>query len=99
MIVLRAIYHYLGRFLLFWRDFLIGDDWWGAGIVLLGLGFTYLALHFGVTAFWIPMLFVTVSLAQNLLRARRRAAHAAAAQAMPAQPAGAHDPGRHPPVS
>jgi uncharacterized membrane protein len=76
MMVLRTIYHYLGRFVVFWRDFLIGNDWWGAGIVLLGLGLAYLAVHFGVTAFWVPMLFVTVSLTQNLLRARRPAARA-----------------------
>ena len=68
MNVLRAFYHYLKAFLLFWRDFLIGDDWWGAGIALAGLGFTYLTVHYGVSAFWIPVLFVTISLAQNLWR-------------------------------
>jgi hypothetical protein len=73
MNALRAFYLYLKAFLLFWRDFLIGDDWWGAGIALAGLGFTYLAVYYGITAFWIPVLFVTVSLAQNLWRMKRRA--------------------------
>ncbi len=77
MSILRAIYRYLRRFLLFWRDFLIGDDWWGAGIVLGGLGFTYLAIHYKFPAYWIPVLSVLVSLGQNLWRARRRSMQAA----------------------
>jgi hypothetical protein len=77
MIGLKVVYRYLKRFLLFWRDFLIGDDWWGAGIVLVGLALTYLAARYHLTAFWIPLVFVIASLAQNLWRTRRRALRAA----------------------
>lgn len=83
MRALRAIYHYLGRFLLFWRDFLIGDDWWGAGIVVAGLGLTYVAVRLHIAAFWIPVLFVLASLGQNLWRARRKAARSVASKARP----------------
>jgi hypothetical protein len=73
MRALGAIYRYLKAFALFWKDFLIGDDWWGALIALAGLGFTYLAVQYGVPAWWIPVVFVTASLAQNLWRVKRRA--------------------------
>lgn len=97
MTVLAASYRSLRAFLLFWRDFLIGDDWWGAGLALLGLGFTYLASRYGVAPFWIPVVFVTGSLAQNLWRMKRRANRTnSGAQAVPPQadPPDAIPPGR-----
>ena len=72
MSVLGPIYRYLKRFLLFWRDFLIGDDWWGAGIALVGLGLTYLAVHYHVAAYWVLVLLVTISLVQSLWRMEAR---------------------------
>ena len=73
---LRAVYGYLKRFVLFWRDFLIGDDWWGAGVALVGLGLTYVAVRVHVVAFWVPVLLVTVSLGQSLWRMEARSRRA-----------------------
>ena len=96
MMFLALSYRYLKRFVVFWKEFLIGDDWWGAGSVLVGLGLTYLAVHENVAAWWVPIVFVIASLAQNLVRAHRRVARTGseAQPAAPPKPSGDADPGR-----
>ncbi len=83
MMAFRTVLHYLGRFLLFWRDFLIGDDWWGAGIVLLGFGLTYLVVRRDAPAFWVLALFVAISLVQSLWRTKRNDKHETRSSAVP----------------
>ena len=59
---------YIKRFFIFLYDFLIGEDWLGAIIVLVGFGATYFVAHAGVTAYWIGLLSVAISLAVSVGR-------------------------------
>ena len=56
------------RFFAFWYDFLIGDDLVGGLIVLAGFVATYFVAQAGITAYWIVMAAVLISLSWNLWR-------------------------------
>ena len=63
------------RFLRFWSDFLIGDDWTIALGVVLAVAVTALLAGAGVAAWWLPPIAVVVLLGRSLLadtRARGR---------------------------
>jgi hypothetical protein len=57
---------YIKRFFKFWYDFLIGNDLVGSLIVLIAFGLTYFVAHAHITAYWILMLAVLISLSWNV---------------------------------
>jgi hypothetical protein len=61
----------LRSFLLFWYDFIVGDDWRVAAGVVVALGGTALLVHAHVAAWWLLPAAVAVLLAMSLLRAAR----------------------------
>jgi hypothetical protein len=64
---------YVKRFLGFWYDFIVGDDWAIAAGVVAGLALTGLLARRGVDAWWLMPLAVTVVLAVSLWREVRQA--------------------------
>jgi hypothetical protein len=63
------------RFVRFWSDFLIGDDWTIALGVVLAVAVTALLAVAGVAAWWLPPIAVIALLGRSLLsdtRARGR---------------------------
>jgi hypothetical protein len=54
----------------FWYDFIIGDDWRVAVIVVAGLAFTAILAHIaGVNAWWLLPLLAVAALCWSLHRA------------------------------
>ncbi|HEY0541353.1 MAG TPA: hypothetical protein VGD53_23485 [Actinoallomurus sp.] len=62
----------IDRFLRFWWDFLIGDDWTVAVGVVLTLTVTALLVAAGIPAWWLPPAAVIVLLGRSLRREARR---------------------------
>ena len=63
------------RFVRFWSDFLIGDDWTIALGVVVAVAVTALLAGAGVAAWWLPPITVIALLGRSLLsgtRARSR---------------------------
>jgi hypothetical protein len=61
-------------FVLFWYDFVVGDDWRLAIGVIAGLGLTALVAHFtSAAAWWATPLVVISVLVASTLRAGRKA--------------------------
>ena len=58
-------------FLVFWYDFVVGDDWRVAIGVIIALAATYGVGRAGVPAWWIVPAAVAVLLPVSLLRATR----------------------------
>ena len=63
----------LGRFGRFWWDFVIGDDWLVAALVIVAIGATAALAAAGVAAWWLLPLAVPVVLWLSLRRAIRSA--------------------------
>jgi hypothetical protein len=59
---------YLKQFGIFWYQFLIGDDWIGAAVILFGFIGTYILVGAGVIAYWLLPLIVMFSLSLSLIR-------------------------------
>ena len=54
----------------FWYDFVIGDDWRLAALVVVGLALTAILTHVaGVNAWWLLPVFVFAALARSLHKA------------------------------
>ncbi len=64
---------YVKRFLGFWYDFIVGDDWTIAAGVVGGLALTGVLARRGADAWWLMPLAVTVLLAVSLWREVRQA--------------------------
>jgi hypothetical protein len=62
----------VNRFLRFWWDFLIGDDWTVAVGVILTLTVTASLAAAGIPAWWLPPAAVVVLLGRSLHRETRR---------------------------
>ncbi len=63
----------LAAFGRFWWDFVIGDDWLVAGLVVIGIGATAVLAAAGVTAWWLLPVAVPAILWLSLRRAIRSA--------------------------
>jgi hypothetical protein len=59
---------FVTRFLRFWADFLIGDDWTIALGVVVTVAVTALLVSAGVPAWWLPPTAVVVLLGRSLGR-------------------------------
>jgi hypothetical protein len=55
------------RFLRFWSDFLVGDDWTIALGVVLAVAVTAVLAGAGIAAWWLPPLAVVALLGRSLL--------------------------------
>ena len=56
----------------FWYDFVVGDDWRVAAVVVLALALTALLVHVaGVNAWWLLLVCVFAALGWSLHRATR----------------------------
>ena len=64
---------YLTHFLLFWYDFIVGDDWMIAAGVVLALAVSAVLARYHVNAWWVMLVAVVVLLAASLWRETRRA--------------------------
>jgi len=64
---------YVKRFVGFWYDFIVGDDWTIAAGVVGGLALTGVLARRGADAWWLMPLAVTVLLAVSLWREVRQA--------------------------
>lgn len=54
----------------FWYDFIVGDDWHVAALVVIGLGLTTILTHAAkVNAWWLLPIVVFAALAWSLRRA------------------------------
>jgi hypothetical protein len=61
---------FLKGFVLFWYDFVVGDDWRGAAAVAVALVGTALLVHAaGLNAWWLLPLCVVAALGWSLRRA------------------------------
>ncbi|MDZ4719391.1 MAG: hypothetical protein SH847_13125 [Roseiflexaceae bacterium] len=65
--------HYLKSFLLFWYDFVVGDDWMIAVGVVAALIIAALLVQQGIQAWWLMPLAVIAMLAASLWRVARTA--------------------------
>jgi membrane protein implicated in regulation of membrane protease activity len=63
---------YLKNFLLFWYDFMVGDDWMIAAGVLMALVVSVALARRGLNAWWVMLVTVVVLLAALLWRETRR---------------------------
>ncbi len=63
---------YLKHFLLFWYDFLIGDDWMIAAGVVMALVVSAGLAHHQVNAWWVMLVAVVVLLGASLWRETHR---------------------------
>ncbi len=60
---------WLRSFGAFWYDFVIGDDWRGAAVVVTALALTALLVHVaGVNAWWLLPLAIVAGLGWSLYR-------------------------------
>ncbi|MGW4244762.1 hypothetical protein [Nocardia sp. NPDC004722] len=55
-------------FLAFWYDFLIGDDWFAALGVFVGLAATATLVHLGINAWWLLPITVAIVFGISLRR-------------------------------
>jgi hypothetical protein len=60
---------YLVSFGRFWWDFVVGDDWRAAALVIAAIGVTAAVAASGIAAWWVMPLAVVVVLAFSLRRA------------------------------
>jgi hypothetical protein len=63
----------IGAFLMFWYDFIVGDDWLAAVGVVIGLGATAALVHAGVNAWWLLPVWVAVVFVLSIRRAVAKA--------------------------
>ena len=61
------------RFLRFWWDFVVGDDWRAALGVAVGIGAAAILVAAGVNAWWLIPLAVALLIAESLRRATKKA--------------------------
>jgi hypothetical protein len=62
---------YIRSFVLFWWNFVVGDDWRVALGLAVALGLTYFLTHNGVNAWWLLPVAIVLLLAGSLWRETR----------------------------
>jgi len=62
---------YVRRFLSFWWDFVVGDDWRVAAGIGVAIAITWVLVDRGVDAWWLLPVAVPLVLAQSLCRTVR----------------------------
>jgi hypothetical protein len=62
---------YVVGFFRFWYDFIVGDDWWIAAGVVVGIGLTALIAHSGLNAWWLLLVSVIAVLVVSVRRGAR----------------------------
>jgi hydrogenase/urease accessory protein HupE len=62
---------YLVSFGRFWWDFVVGDDWRAAALVVIAIGVTAAVAASDIAAWWVMPLAVVLVLAVSLRRAAR----------------------------
>jgi hypothetical protein len=62
----------LKGFFAFWYDFIVGDDWRVAAVVVVSLAVTYAVSQSSVPSWWIMPVAVAAILAGSLWRVTRR---------------------------
>ncbi|MEY9964833.1 hypothetical protein ABIA33_002875 [Streptacidiphilus sp. MAP12-16] len=60
--------NWIRSFVMFWYDFIVGDDWRVALGVVVGLGATAGLVHAGVNAWWLLPIVVAVLLGLSVRR-------------------------------
>ena len=60
--------NWIRSFVMFWYDFIVGDDWRVALGVVVGLGATAGLVHAGVNAWWLLPIVVAVLLGFSVRR-------------------------------
>lgn len=63
---------YVTAFFQFWYDFIIGDDWTVAALVVVGLAATWWLARSGMTVWWIMPVLSLSTLCFAVWRAKRR---------------------------
>jgi hypothetical protein len=63
---------YLKNFLLFWYDFIVGDDWMIAAGVVIALALSAALARSDLNAYWVMPVTAVVTLAVSLWRETRR---------------------------
>ncbi len=66
---------YVKAFGQFWYDFIVGDDWTIAALVVVGLGVAYWLAHSGIVAWWLIVVTMLATIAISLWRAIQRLGH------------------------
>jgi hypothetical protein len=61
------------RFLRFWWDFVVGDDWRAAAGVAIAIALAALLVAAGVNAWWVIPIGIALILAMSLRREAKRA--------------------------
>lgn len=69
---MSALLRGLRAFLMFWIDFIVGDDWTVAVAIVVALAATWGLIHVNVPAWWLLPL---TALAMTLISVRRSAVH------------------------
>ncbi len=59
---------YITGFFQFWYDFIVGDDWTVAAVVVVALALTALLAHNAIVAWWLMPLAVALVLSASLWR-------------------------------
>ncbi len=59
---------YITGFFQFWYDFIVGDDWTVAAVVVVALALTALLAHNAIAAWWLMPLAVALVLSASLWR-------------------------------
>lgn len=63
---------YVKAFGKFWYDFIVGDDWTIAAMVLVAAGATYWLAHAGIVAWWLMPVAAVLTLAVSTWRLARQ---------------------------